>query len=81
MYPILLMLLTKYLLHYPYEETLERSHMNAAIVVRLMIKNLIRYILKSWYRILKLFEDLKSAFNLILKKLISEFFSIFFHSM
>ena len=42
--------------------------MNTAIVVRLMIKNLIRYILKSLYRILKMFEDLKSAFNLILKK-------------
>ena len=53
--------------------------MNAAIVVRLMIKNLIRYIFKSWYRIIKRFEDLKSAFKPILKKLFQNALQYFFN--
>ena len=53
-----------------------RSHINAAIVIRPLIKILIWHILKSWDQILRAFEDLKFAWKIVLKKLVSGWYSI-----
>ena len=60
-----------------WENTREKPH-ECNYCGKTLDQILIWHILKSWLRIWKLFKDLKSALKVVLKKLISEWSSIFY---